>query len=327
MLPLTPSSCNGPSAVSSRSSAPGLTLTTRPCSTPPPFGSFSQKQPPGCAAIDMFLASPLNVWSLLHHEPTSTSARKTRSPGAATCTVVFTVNPPADRSITSATARPGDARPATASARRAALHRERTEVLLISLLELVERIRVTRAAEVLQRVGGGDAPELRAHAEGRPLGEPLHEAAAERVADAGRVDDAMRRHGLDVGARPAMVQRAPLFAARDHQQLRRLENTVFAQAGLLPNELEFIVVADDHLGADDAIAQLVAAHPRALLAGIEDVGDLQRAALLRVLRHRGRIVRRDDDQADAFDRPERQLGGMRHGSGIERRDLIVLGIG
>src|SRR5262249_30914676 len=68
--------------------------TTRRCSTPPSFGSFSQKQPPGRASIERFFASCEYVCSGFHHEPTCpTSASYTFGFGALTLASSFTRNP------------------------------------------------------------------------------------------------------------------------------------------------------------------------------------------------------------------------------------------
>src|SRR2546429_680818 len=51
MLPARPEPCRGPRAPAIRSTCPGDTNTTLMCSTPPPFPSFSQTQPPGRAIL------------------------------------------------------------------------------------------------------------------------------------------------------------------------------------------------------------------------------------------------------------------------------------
>src|SRR5215472_3735589 len=67
---------------------------TRRCSTPPPFGSFSQKQPPGRGSIERFFASCEYVCSGLHHEPTCpTSVSYTFAFGALTVASRFTRKP------------------------------------------------------------------------------------------------------------------------------------------------------------------------------------------------------------------------------------------
>ena len=105
------------------------------------------------------------------------------------------------------------------------------------------------------------------------------------------------------------------------------QDRLLVEPGLLPDQLELVVVADDEGRAQPAHPQLVAGHARALLTRIPDEGNPQRAALLRVLQHRARIVRRDDRQAAAPARAERQLAGVRHRAGVERRDLVALRVG
>jgi len=48
---------------------------------------------------------------------------------------------------------------------------------------------MTLAAEVLQGVGGGDAPDSRAHLQIEAACEALHQAAAEGIAHAGGIDE------------------------------------------------------------------------------------------------------------------------------------------
>ena len=84
---------------------------------------------------------------------------------------------------------------------------------------------------------------------------------------------------------------AAVLAAGDDQRPGHAEHVGLAHPGLLPDQLELVVVADDDGRALDAVAQLRAVHPRALLARIPDVAHAQRAALLGVLHHRVRVVR------------------------------------
>src|SRR3989442_15607386 len=69
--------------------------------------------------------------------------------------------------------------------------RQQSEVLLIAPLEIIPRVRVALAAEVLERVCGGDAAHPRAALVRQIERDPLHHPAAVSVADAGRIDDAM----------------------------------------------------------------------------------------------------------------------------------------
>src|SRR5205807_924059 len=92
-------------------------------------------------------------------------------------------------------------------------------------------------------------------------------------------------------------------------------------------QLQLGVVDDHDCRARHAVAQVVARHPRALLTGIEDERNVERAALLGVLHHRAGIVRRDDRETAVADGPKRELPGIGHGAGVERRDLIVVLIG
>src|SRR6185503_13839804 len=117
-------------------------------------------------------------------------------------------------------------------------------------------------------------------------------------AHARRIDDAVRRDRLDVDAAPfslppipfPLVERAAVLAARDEQGGRLVENAVLPQPRFLADQLELVVVADDHARAGDAVAQFVAREPRALLPRIEDERHADRPALLGVLDHRAGIV-------------------------------------
>src|SRR5262245_9286898 len=94
MLPASPDAWSGPRAPENRTVSRGTTYTTRKCSTPPPLGSFSQKQPPGRGSIERFFASCEYVCSGFHHEPTCpTNASYTLAAGALTFTSNFTRKP------------------------------------------------------------------------------------------------------------------------------------------------------------------------------------------------------------------------------------------
>jgi hypothetical protein len=76
-----------------------------------------------------------------------------------------------------------------------------------------------------------------------------------------------------------------------------------------------------------ALAQLVSREPRTLLAGIEDVADAERAALIGILHHGAGIVGRHDRQIAVADAAERELAGVGHRARVERRDLVVVLVG
>ena len=189
-------------------------------------------------------------------------------------------------------------------------------------------IRVARAAEVLERVGGGDAAEpaarFQAGLRAMPFMKPPRNASPTPVGSTMRAAArrARRRVSADVSidepCSPRVTTRIPACSRR----------ACSPSAGLLPDQLELVVVADDAAPPREPVAQLGAAHPRALLARVEDERDAQRAALLGVLQHGRRIVRRDD--RDVARRPivaERQLARVRHRAGVERRDLVVVDVG
>src|SRR5215203_491872 len=110
--------------------------------------------------------------------------------------------------------------------------------------ELVPRVGVTLAAEVLQCVGRRDAAKPRAHAVWEAEGQALHEAAAEGVADARRIDDAPRLDGRHFDAPPRREYRAAVFAAGHDEGFGLPEDFRLRQSCLLADELEFVVVAN-----------------------------------------------------------------------------------
>src|ERR1039457_658866 len=146
-------------------------------------------------------------------------------------------------------------------------------MLLVAIAELRPRECMTLPAEMLEGVRRGDRAQTRAGFVIRSMGESLHQAAAIRITDARGIGDAMWRQGWDINAGGPFQNRRPVLAFRDDQDLRRSEDVRLTPAGLLADQLEFIIVADDDERAGQAIRQLIARHARALLAGVEDVRD------------------------------------------------------
>ena len=76
---------------------------------------------------------------------------------------------------------------------------------------------------------------------------------------------------------------------------------------------------------------LLAVHARELLGGVGSEGVAPEAALLGVPQHRLRIVRPNQHQVEATEalshRVQLDIASLRHGSGVERRDLVVRDIG
>src|SRR5689334_24512651 len=111
-------------------------------------------------------------------------------------------------------------------------------MLLVALLELVPGVGVALAADVLERVGSRDAADARTDVVREAERHALDEAGAIRVADAGRVDEPMRRHRRDVGA-PAVRSRhrRSMLAARDDERFHLTEKLPFAHRGFLAQQL------------------------------------------------------------------------------------------
>src|SRR4051812_40621110 len=90
---------------------------------------------------------------------------------------------------------------------------QRTEVRLVAPAELVPRIGMRLPSEMLEGVGGGDATQLAADIQRGLHLEPLQQAAAERVADARRIHDAVRHDGGDGDFPMRVAHRAAVLAA------------------------------------------------------------------------------------------------------------------
>src|SRR3954452_16418190 len=119
----------------------------------------------------------------------------------------------------------------------------------------------------------------------------------------------MWRHRRDRGLPVTLEDRAALLSPGDDHGPTMREDRLFVQSCFLANQLELVVVADNDRRTDESVLQLVAGHPRALLAGIPDVRDPEHAALFRILEHSPRIVGRDDSQTAIRNVPEREFAG------------------
>src|ERR1051325_5503636 len=131
-------------------------------------------------------------------------------------------------------------------------------MLLVPVPEFLDRVGVTLSTQVLERIRGSDGAELRRFLERLAARHALHQSTTECITDPCRIDDAMRGQRLDVGAAGLLVDRAAVLAARDDKCGTLLEDAFFAEAGLLTNQLELVVVADDQARAANAVAQIVA---------------------------------------------------------------------
>src|SRR5882672_11030187 len=107
-------------------------------------------------------------------------------------------------------------------------------MLLVPLPELVPRVRVALAAEMLERVGGGDAADTRAYLEGQPERHPFHQSPAVGVADTGRIDNPMRCDRRHIDATTGRgVDRRSLFPSRNEERPRLHQDVGLPQSGLL----------------------------------------------------------------------------------------------
>src|SRR5579859_109305 len=93
-----------------------------------------------------------------------------------------------------------------------------TEVLRITILKFLPGICVALPTEVFERIRRRDTAESAARFQVRLHRQPFEHAAAEGVADARRIDDAMRRDGGHGGVAGALANRTTVFAPCDDQR-------------------------------------------------------------------------------------------------------------
>src|SRR4029079_5120485 len=142
---------------------------------------------------------------------------------------------------------------------------ELPEMCRVAPTEFFPGVGVALTAKMLERIRRRDSAEPARHFEIRAGRQPLEEAAAEGVAHPGRIDDVARRHRGDGNPAIPLPRGASGLAPRDDQDARVREHRLFVEPRFLSQQFEFVIVADDDGGSLDAVAQLVAAHPCALL--------------------------------------------------------------
>src|SRR5690606_16480726 len=119
------------------------------------------------------------------------------------------------------------------------------EMLGVSRAELVEGVRVRQSAEMFERVGGRHAANAAGSLPVEPQTHALEQTAAIRVANARGIRFAHGRHGRHVRVAARRENRRPLFALRHDERFGAGDDIGFGQAGLLPDQLELVVVADE----------------------------------------------------------------------------------
>src|SRR5688500_5869739 len=129
-------------------------------------------------------------------------------------------------------------------------------MLLVASGELFPSISMRRAAEVLERVGCGYTAEPGADAVRRADRQALHETAAKRVANAGRILNAVRANRGHVFNALFRVNAASVLALRHDQNRGVLEDVELAHPGLLPQQLHLVVLEDPLERAGHARGQL-----------------------------------------------------------------------
>ena len=184
--------------------------------------------------------------------------------------------------------------------------------------------------EGLEAQGGCHAPHPPGHLPGSPDAKAPDEAGAVRIPHPGRVDGLpfeLRGRHLEGPRAPrgGCRDRRPFGAMRHYDHRHARLDLLPRKPGLVRQDPEFVVVHDQEKGARQARDQLLAREPRHLLARVVNEGQVQLPALPRVARHRFRVVGRNDHERRAHgNRVQREVAGARHGSRVERRDLVLL---
>src|SRR5439155_11734557 len=120
------------------------------------------------------------------------------------------------RAIASATTDPSQRE----SSRRGSRERQRSKLRLIPRFEFLPGIRMALPADMLEGVRRGDAAETRADVVRKTGRQALHDPAAVRIADPGRIDNPARLDRRHVDPGPVRrVHRRTLLAARDDERL------------------------------------------------------------------------------------------------------------
>ena len=116
-----------------------------------------------------------------------------------------------------------------------------------------------------------------------------------------------------------------LLAQRGDAHLDLAHHLGLRPAGLLQQQVPFVVVGEQVCRAVDQLADLLAGQPGQLLRRVGGEGQAERAALLGVQEHRVGVVGADDHQIrcapSRYDIGQLDVAGLRHRTGVEGRDL------
>ena len=128
-----------------------------------------------------------------------------------------------------------------------------------------------------------------------------------------------------IDSSPSRSMRTPSAPSVTTQVPTRDEHLVGGPAGLLGDQLGFVLVGEQDVRAVDEVADHLAVTERELLGRVGDEPVAALAALVGVPEHALRVVRPDEDVRrvpDAVDdRLELDLAGLAHRAGVEGRDL------
>src|SRR5713226_3537205 len=127
------------------------------------------------------------------------------------------------------------------------------------------------------------------------------------------------RAGVDVRALPPK---------RGHDQLRQLLQPIQVPTGALLNQLELVIVADQHPGAACTVDEVIAGHVRKLVSGVEHPGHAPVPALVHQALHRVGRIRSHDHRLGIRHRVvEAEAAREVHGAAVVAGDLVVVEVG
>jgi len=157
------------------------------------------------------------------------------------------------------------------------------------------------------------------------------ETGTERISHTGRVGLALLfRNANENGVAAAPLDASAIGAKGDDANIHHGGEVSGRPAGLLFDQRRLVLVREQVLRSLDQGLDVVTVHPGELLGRVSGEGIPAEAAFVGVTAHSLRIVRPDQHHIRAPDLIDDgfQLDVARfgHGTGIERRDLVLLGV-
>src|SRR6185503_8485498 len=132
------------------------------------------------------------------------------------------------------------------------------EMLFVAFEKLGPGVGMALPTQMLERISGRDAPDLRTDPVAGTARQALQQAAAKGIADAGGVDNLVRRNRLDVHICMSLDDRTPALPSRDDECATSLEDRVLVHTRLLTDQFELVIVCNDDHRPRHPIAQVVA---------------------------------------------------------------------